>query len=81
MRAQIIANLGGVCILCGFSDPRALQIDHIKGGGKKELATFRGNFRNFYRKVLTGEIDHVQLLCANCNWIKRYENKECSLDR
>src|SRR3990172_4802494 len=29
--------LGSRCVRCGFTDARALQIDHINGGGSKEL--------------------------------------------
>src|SRR5262245_2380798 len=33
-REKIFALLGGaVCVGCGFTDQRALQIDHIDGGG------------------------------------------------
>lgn len=69
--------LGNKCVKCGFSDRRALQIDHIKGGGIKERRI--GNTRQFHRKVLTSvkKSEHkYQLLCANCNWIKRFENGE-----
>jgi hypothetical protein len=27
------------------------------------------------------EIDRYQLLCANCNWIKRFENNEITESR
>jgi hypothetical protein len=36
-RDKIIAYLGGKCIKCGFSDERALQIDHTNGGGSKDV--------------------------------------------
>lgn len=73
--------LGGKCLHCGFADARALQIDHVAGGGAKELRAGRrkGSIGTYYKRVLvaaeqgTGEF---QLLCANCNWIKRHENDE-----
>ena len=36
----------GKCMICGFTDPRALQIDHVNGGGAKERKerTYIGNF-------------------------------------
>ncbi len=77
LRLATIEALGGKC-KCGFSDVRALQIDHINGGGSKERKnrTFKGNFHNHVlRSFLAGE-NKYQLLCANCNWIKRFENKE-----
>lgn len=76
MKLAIHALLGDTCIKCGFSDWRALQIDHINGGGHKEKV---GMTKNYYKtvleKILSGS-EEYQLLCANCNWIKRYENKE-----
>jgi hypothetical protein len=73
-REAALLALGSKCIKCGFSDVRALQIDHIDGGGGKELQTIGSP--GVYRKVLTAPQGVYQLLCANCNWIKRYENEE-----
>lgn len=81
IRQKIIDKYGGVCVRCGFSDIRALQVDHIKGGGKKHIKSFTNNPRTYYKFVLRDETGMFQLLCANCNWIKRYENKECKHDR
>lgn len=80
IRNCLIALLGGKCIHCGFLDIRALQIDHINGGGSKERKQ-KGfsNSATFYKKAI-GSIEQnenkYQLLCANCNWIKRSINKE-----
>lgn len=77
LRRLIIEKLGGRCCKCGFDDARALQIDHVHGGGSKERRLIgRGNGATFYKKVLADTENKYQLLCANCNWIKRYENKE-----
>ena len=76
-RESVIEMLGKTCIKCGFSDIRGLQIDHIETGhGEKDRKTY--DTRTFYRKILLGEYDisKLQILCANCNWIKRYENGE-----
>ena len=73
-RIKIIKILGGVCVKCGFSDPRALQIDHQNGGGVKDRKR-RGMYA-IIKDILEGNIKPYQLLCANCNWIKRYENNE-----
>lgn len=76
-RMKIIEVLGGKCVKCGFLDWRALQVDHINGGGTKDI---RSKGTNIYYRCLTEDIiknpNKFQLLCANCNWIKRYENKE-----
>ena len=72
LRRLVLFVLGRKCRRCGFSDERALQIDHIAGNGCKERAL--GSYR-LYRRVLAHKKDY-QLLCANCNWIKRFENNE-----
>jgi hypothetical protein len=58
----------------GCKDVRCLQIDHINGGGKKELEST--NRYSYYvmvqKKIKEGSKDY-QLLCVNCNWIKRTE--------
>jgi hypothetical protein len=66
------------CLRCGFTDQRALQIDHIKGGGTEEI---RGKLTfHYYRHLLALSVDELkqnyQILCANCNMIKKEENRE-----
>ena len=80
IRQRILSRLGSKCNHCGFSDLRALQIDHINGGGKQHIASFNGNYRNYYKHVEQTDLSGFQALCANCNWIKRYEHKECPND-
>ena len=76
LRLATIEKLGGKCIKCGFSDARALQVDHINGGGNQERVSGKLNSVNaLYRDVCSSE-GKYQLLCANCNVIKRVENKE-----
>lgn len=68
--------LGSKCIKCGFTDKRALQIDHVNGGGTKQHREL-GNWR-VYKMIrdVPGFKDEFQILCANCNWIKKSENLE-----
>ena len=73
-REKAIAILGGKCVVCGFNDIRALQIDHINGGGLKENKSI-GN-GGIIRKILRGDTQDYQLLCANHNWIKKHEKQE-----
>ena len=77
-RNEALLTLGGKCIKCGFSDSRALQIDHINGGGSKERKekNFIGEFHKHVLKSFLENENKYQLLCANCNWIKKVENKE-----
>lgn len=75
LRLMAIGKLGGVCCRCGFSDIRALQIDHKAGGGCKERRIT--SWSKLYRAILHG-VAGYQLLCANCNWIKRVEMGEAT---
>ena len=73
---MVLDVLGRSCAICGFSDVRALQIDHINGGGRRHrLLLGSGNDPRFYKDVLENKYK-FQILCANCNQIKRVENKE-----
>lgn len=74
LRSQIIDLLGARCIICGFDDQRALQIDHIEGGGYKHRKFFASP-TTFYKYVLDNP-SGFQLLCANHNAIKRIVNQE-----
>jgi hypothetical protein len=78
---DLLELLGSHCVRCGFADIRALQIDHINGQGKKEFQKFKGNISlyRFYLKNPDLAKKYLQVLCANCNWIKRFENKEVGL--
>lgn len=79
LRLSLIALLGGKCNRCGFSDIRVLQVDHINGGGRQEFIKVRTSGGAYDRYILNEIINgstKYQLLCANCNWIKRHENKE-----
>jgi RNase P subunit RPR2 len=75
-RKKAIEMLGGKCVRCGFTDWRALQFDHIKG--KVEVPRPHEHVWQTLRKVLSGDFEGLQLLCSNCNWIKRYENGEAT---
>lgn len=74
MRILAVEKLGGKCVNCGFSDARALQIDHVNGGGVREQRAKGPNA--VYLEVMSDYRGKYQLLCANCNWIKRFEQNE-----
>jgi len=83
VRQEILGLLGGaVCVHCGYDkDWRALQIDHVDGGGRHDKRTWGGNtnlwtFRNWIIKNPDLWKGTYQVLCANCNWIKRFEKGE-----
>mgnify|MGYP001576290723 CR=1 FL=1 len=76
LRAAVLESFGNKCDKCGFSDKRALQIDHVNGGGNIELRIELRNTMKYLKKVLADKTGMYQLLCANCNWIKRAERNE-----
>lgn len=76
-RLRVLLILGDKCVRCGYADRRALQIDHIDGTGHKERRAGGGKYSgDLYRRVLSGNTKNLQILCANCNYIKRRENGE-----
>lgn len=78
LRSSVFAILGNKCSMCGFDDVRALQVDHINGNGGKERKSNNG-VTGTYKKIVSLGLKakkNYQILCANCNWIKRVENKE-----
>lgn len=78
LRLKVLTKLGLKCVRCGFSDIRVLEIDHINGGGTSERRTVF--CYTILRRIWKGTDEEVknkyQILCANCNAIKKYENKE-----
>ena len=73
LRVKALEVLGGHCVWCGVEDVRVLQIDHVNGGGTAEVK--RWGHAWMYRDVVRNP-GKYQLLCANCNWIKRAERHE-----
>lgn len=67
---------------CGYTDIRALCLDHIKHNGSKDRKqnkiASRGskgmNSYESYKKL--GYPDGLQVLCFNCNTIKEWERKK-----
>lgn len=78
-RKKIMSLLGELkCKNCGFEDYRALQIDHINGGGniqRKKLKSSALSIVFLEKEIRLKGKKEYQILCANCNWIKRSENK------
>ena len=71
--------LGGrECKFCSNEDLRVLEIEHINGDGSGDRKQFKNNrqLRRFYimHPELAKEI--LQVSCANCNKVKRYEKQE-----
>jgi len=75
LRLEAINCLGGKCAQCEFSDIRALQFDHVNGDGSSHRKRSPSITTTEYRAIAEGRYDGpvLQVLCANCNWIKREE--------
>lgn len=83
LKLKVFEKLGNKCansncpIPKELMDIRCLQIDHVHGGGLKERLSLKTwNPTTFYLKVLADTEGNYQLLCAYCNWLKRYMSKE-----
>jgi hypothetical protein len=87
-RVKLIILLGNHCINpynidhSGFEADidymHCLQIDHVNGNGcqdRKETKDSYMMYRRMYKEVETGSKEY-QLLCSNCNWLKRHKNEE-----
>ena len=83
LKREIFDLLGNKCVFCGYTG-LALQIDHVNSGGCKERKRYGENTMYFYAHVLK-EIklgsQEYQLLCANCNFIKRLTSKKENKER
>ena len=66
------------CISCPERDLRCLHFDHKNGGGSKDKkAGFMGD--TMYRWIIKNPIEarkKFQILCANCNFRKKWEQRE-----
>jgi hypothetical protein len=69
---------GSACEQCGYDDIRALQLDHKHADAVEMQGEYRRGSTGLYLAILKGHrpTSDYQLLCANCNWIKRVEGKE-----
>ena len=69
-RESLFEMYGHVCAVCGFSDKRALTLDHKKNNGSHERKEM--GERGVYRRALAEyRPDEYQTLCMNCQFIKR----------
>ena len=79
-RLLLFDILGGrICIRCGYSnDTRALTFDHVRDDGHEDRKIHYGGygFYTFYTKNPEIAKSNLQVLCCNCNSIKKYESME-----
>lgn len=71
------------CSMCGFNDLRALTIDHVENNGAAERRRIFGHRMyagtTFYRWLRKNGYPRngYQILCFNCNIIKKHEHFRC----
>ena len=81
IRSKVFHHYGGKypkCVICGFDNFLALEIDHIKNNGKehRELENIRGGRQTYNWIIKNNFPEDFQILCANCNRIKYYKDKK-----
>lgn len=77
-RQRLFDIVGRACVKCGNDDIRILQFDHINGGGNKEQKHHKSNLLMYiyYYKHPEEAKQKIQVMCPNCNALKRVELKE-----
>lgn len=77
VRKEIFKILGDSCKKCGYRENRsALCVDHVNGGGCKEARKRGGSYMTHILKKIKSGSEEYQILCCNCNQIKKEENNE-----
>ncbi len=65
------------CVHCGEKRIECLSIDHIKGDGRKHRFSINKQGHVLYVWLKNNNYpEGYQTLCMNCQWIKRFKNKE-----
>ena len=69
LRLAVMEHLGGRrCSRCGCADLRILEINHVNGGGRRELKALGGSGETMMRQILRGERSgEFNVLCRVCN--------------
>lgn len=62
------------CVVCGNTDLRVLEINHLDGGGQEDCKKYGGNI-NLYRAIVNGTrpTNDLDIRCVNCNRLYDYE--------
>jgi len=60
------------CKTCGEERLQVLTIDHINGGGTQHREKVGRGSDFYYWLVKNDYPSGYQVLCMNCNWLKRY---------
>ena len=74
LKEKVFNLYGRKCVICGFEDIRALTLDHVNNNGAEERKII--GERGVYRRALNEKYkSEYQILCMNCQFIKRVEAK------
>lgn len=73
LRLSLIKMLGGKCVKCGIDNPFLLCFDHINGDGYQDR---KSRSSNGLLASIARPPERFQLLCHNCNYLKKLENQE-----
>lgn len=73
-KLELIKQLGGKCVTCGYDDYRALDIDHIDPSKKVKPKNGQYAWTRRFKDWAANE-GNLRLLCANCHrlhtWYQR----------
>jgi hypothetical protein len=64
------------CKNCGITDIRVLSIDHINGNGRAHLKQIGAQICDWLLR--NNYPEGFQVLCMNCQFIKRHTHNECN---
>lgn len=93
LKEKILDRLGRKCVgkFCrwasedgtlGCTHPDLLHIDHVKNDGKDKKDHYQTNFSAYFRRLIAlpeQELkENFQVLCPNCNWLKRLEHLDAA---
>jgi len=72
LKDKVFAMYGAACSCCGFSDMRALTLDHVLNNGAEERKEL-GERGVYNRAIERHRSNEYRILCMNCQFIKRVE--------
>lgn len=68
IKIKAIEKLGGKCVNCGCDDIKALEFNHINGGGSDERRKNNGGLsKKLYLDIVAGRRNDIDLRCKVCN--------------
>jgi len=81
IRLEVLARVDPAmkCVMCGCDDTRFLEVNHIKGGGRKEQQRFKEDGHDSSQNIILlihrrkRGLEDLNLLCRVCNSIDHLE--------